>query len=354
MLQYILTGLAGIALGIVGMRVWQARGAAPVAQSEAPANASPGSPSGASPANSRMILIGAAALAVLAGAVFLFRGPGISESGPAGVAGTPAGVPSRALDDVETMIDRLAKRLEQNPNDGEGFRMLGWSHVMTGHPEKALEPYRRALALLPQSAIVHAGYGEALVGVAKDTVTPEAKAEFDRAIALDPKEPRARFFQALWLAQHGQEKQALDQWIALANGGPADAAWQEDLHKRIRDTATRLGVDVSSRLKNAPPAAMAAAAPPIDNAAMQSASTLPPADRQAMVDQMVEGLAAKLRANPKDADGWIRLLRSRMVLNQGSQAARDLATARQALAGNAAELARINAAAREFSVPAQP
>ncbi|MGE3691856.1 MAG: hypothetical protein AB7F98_10800 [Novosphingobium sp.] len=303
---------------------------------------------------SRAILIGAGALAVLAAAVFAFRGPDGSGGSATITSGAPAGTASQSLDDVDTMMGRLAERLEKNPNDGEGFRMLGWSYVMTGHPEKALEPYRRAIALLPQSATVHAGYGEAMVGVAKDIVTPEAKAEFERAIALDRNEPRARFFQALWLAQHGQEKQALDQWIALANSAPADAAWQEDLHKRIRDTAGKLGVDVASRLKNTPPVANAAAAPPIDNAAMQSASALPPADRQAMVDQMVEGLAAKLRANPKDADGWIRLLRSRMVLGQGSQAARDLASARQAFAGNAAELARIDAAAREFDVPAKP
>ncbi len=353
MLQYILTGLAGIALGVVGMRIWQSRGAAPESNGEV-SDASSGTMGVASAASPRTMLIGAIVLVALAGAVFLFRGPATTESGSESASGAPSGAPSQALDDVDTMIGRLAKRLEQNPNDGEGFRMLGWSYVMTGHPEKALEPYRRAITLLPQSAIAHAGYGEAMVGVAKDTVTPEAKAEFDRAIALDRNEPRARFFQALWLAQHGQEKQALEQWITLANDGPADAAWQEDLHKRIRDTASKLGVDVSSRLKNPPPVAAAAAAPPIDSAAMQSASSLPASDRQAMVDQMVEGLAAKLRANPKDADGWIRLLRSRMVLNQGSQAARDLASARQAFAGNTAELARINAAAREFSVPAQP
>ncbi len=66
---------------------------------------------------------------------------------------------------------------------------------------------------------------------------------------------------------------------------------------------------------------------------------------------MVEGLARKLQANPKDADGWVRLLRSRMVLKQGEQAGRDLATARRALAGSGAPLTMLNGAAREFGVP---
>ena len=70
-----------------------------------------------------------------------------------------------------------------------------------------------------------------------------------------------------------------------------------------------------------------------------------------MVDQMVEGLAKKLQANPKDADGWVRLLRSRMVLKQGEQAGRELAAARRALAGSAQDQAMVNGAAKEFGVP---
>jgi len=78
---------------------------------------------------------------------------------------------------------------------------------------------------------------------------------------------------------------------------------------------------------------------------------MPEAQRQAMVDGMVSGLADKLKANPADVDRWILLLRSRMVLKQGDQARQDLTAARQALARDAAGLGRVNAAAREFGVP---
>ena len=232
--------------------------------------------------------------------------------------------------------------------------MLGWSYVMTSHPDKAVAAYKRALAMLPGQANVHAGYGEALVGVAKGTVTQEAKDAFDKAIKADPAEPRARYFEALWMAQHGQEKQALDKWIALARSAPADAAWQADLRRQIGETSAKLGVAIPAGLTAAAaaiPAAPLGAPPALDNGTVQAASALPAADRQAMVDQMVEGLAKKLQANPKDADGWVRLLRSRMVLKQGDQAGRELATARRALAGSAADLAMVNGAAKEFGVP---
>jgi cytochrome c-type biogenesis protein CcmH len=356
MLQYILTGLAGVALGIVGMRIWQMR-QQPMADAgdpgEVPEAMATAATSAAPKPNSRNVLIGAGALVAVAITVIALK-PDSSETASPNAAAIPGAAPAadKALDDVDTMTQRLADRLEKNP-DGEGFRMLGWSYVMTGHPDKAVAAYKRALTFLPNQANVHAGYAEALVGVAKGTVTQEAKDAFDKAIIADPAEPRARYFEALWMAQHGQEKQALDKWIALARSAPADAAWQADLRRQIGETSAKLGVAVPANLAVAPAAQAAplGAPPALDNGTMQAASALPAADRQAMVDQMVEGLAKKLQANPKDADGWVRLLRSRMVLKQGDQAGRELTTARRALAGSAADLAMVNGAAKEFGVP---
>ncbi len=361
MLQYLLTVIAGVALGVVGLRIWQMReaGGTPLAGSPAEQTSGESSPvaagsSATAPISTRNLLIGAGALVAVAIAAFTFRSSDAGKSADAGTAGALGAGPGQPVDDVNTMITRLADRLAKNPNDGDGFRMLGWSYLMTGHPDKAIEPYKRAMVLLPGKPIVEAGYGEALVGVAAGKVTDEAKALFDRAIKSDPSEPRARFFEAMWQAQHGDERGALDKWIALANDSPADASWQPDLRKQIDTTAAKLGVNVSGKLKNAvaaAPAGVAGSAPQIPPAAMQAAGALPDSDRQAMINQMVQGLADKLKANPKDTDGWVRLLRSRMVLQQGDQARSDLNIARKALAGDAAALAKVNAAATEFSVP---
>ncbi len=360
MLQYILTGLAGIALGIVAMRVWQARGGAaellpdaqpaggqadaitatPVEQAEAGKDAAS--------RRTRRLLAGSAVLAALAVGILIFR--------PFG--GEPKAAPNlptsqeKALADVETMISRLAARLKTNPDDGEGFRMLGWSYVMTGKPELAIKPYKRALVLLPENALVHAGYGEALTGIAGGTVPADAKAEFDKAHAIDPKEPRARYFIAMWQSQHGEKQQALDQWIALANDGPGDATWQADLHNQITKLAADLGVDVSARLKQpAPVTAGASGLPQVSQADIAAAKALPADQQQAMINSMVDGLAEKLKTDPGNVDGWVQLLRSRMVLKQADKAAQDLVAARKALAGNSAGLARVNASARDSGVP---
>jgi len=357
MLQYLVTALAGIVVGIVAMRVWQARSVEAGAADEPAVEAGEAGDAGAgqvsAPLSTRNLLIGAGVLAAGGAAVLLLRSP--QDAAAPLPAGSPVstGAQAQSLDDVDTMIGRLAERLAKNPGDAEGFRMLGWSYVMTGHPEKAIEPYKRALALKPGSALIQSGYGEALVGMAgSKTVTAEAKAAFAKALAIDPSEPRARYFMALWQAQNGQEKAALDQLLALAAAGPADAPWQADVRREAEALGGKLGVDVAKRLPTAAPAASAAIGPPaLDSATVQAAGQMPEGQRQAMVDNMVEGLAAKLKANPGNADGWVMLLRSRMVLKQADQATDDLAAARKALAGDAVGLAKVDLAARDLSIP---
>lgn len=372
MIQYALTGLAGLALGLVIMRLIRFAPALDMTNPDGDElsmaglddqkNAAPAVAGGWS--SSRKFLAGAGMLGLVAAALILFRAP---DAGKQAGASPPValGAAAKSLDDVDTMISRLANRLESNPADGEGFRMLGWSYVMTGHPEKAIAPYKRALALLPANALVHSGYGEALVGIASDTVTDEARSHFDKALAIDAKEPRALYFAALWLAQHGKEKEALDQWVALANAAPSDASWQADLRSRIGSTAKKLGVDVSSRLKAVPTSTALASTstamtggalpsaiepPPLDPETMRAAGSLPPAERQAMIDGMVEGLAKRLRDNPRDAEGWARLLRSRVVLGQAGKAAAELKVARASLKSDPDTLARLNAAVANLGI----
>jgi cytochrome c-type biogenesis protein CcmH len=74
-------------------------------------------------------------------------------------APTPA--PGKLLPDVNTMIERLAARLETTPGDIKGWRMLGWSYVHTGRYEQAAAALARAVELDPNSAELKLAYEEA-------------------------------------------------------------------------------------------------------------------------------------------------------------------------------------------------
>jgi cytochrome c-type biogenesis protein CcmH len=85
---------------------------------------------------------------------------------------------------------------------------------------------------------------------------------------------------------------------------------------------------------------------------MEAARGIPPSEQDAMVRAMVDGLANRLRQNPRDAEGWIRLMRSRMVLGD-SNAARDaLRSGLAAFQDDRATQQRLRTAANELGVPA--
>ena len=66
-----------------------------------------------------------------------------------------------ALPDADTMIERLAARLETTPDDIEGWRMLGWSYFHTARYQQAATAYARAVELDPSSAELKRTYEEA-------------------------------------------------------------------------------------------------------------------------------------------------------------------------------------------------
>ena len=69
-----------------------------------------------------------------------------------------------------------------------------------------------------------------------------------------------------------------------------------------------------------------------------------------MIKGMVDGLAARLEKQPDDAQGWARLIRSRVVLGESDKAKAALIKAREVFAGKPDELAMIGALARELAI----
>jgi len=85
------------------------------------------------------------------------RSIGAAKPAPAATAATA----EKLLPDVNTMIERLAARLEAAPGDAQGWRMLGWSYAQMDRYGQAAAAYARALELDPSSAEVKRAYEEA-------------------------------------------------------------------------------------------------------------------------------------------------------------------------------------------------
>jgi cytochrome c-type biogenesis protein CcmH len=300
----------------------------------------------------RYALILAGVIALASAGVALWRNSG----GDTPAAATEAAKPG----DVGEEIASLESKLKDNPNDANGWRMLGWSFFQTGKYAEAASAYGRAAQLAPQNPEYWSSLGEARVLAGKGDVPPEAKEAFDKAISLDPKDPRARYFLAVAKDISGDHKGAIDDWFALLADTPDGAPWEADLKRIIADVGKKENIPVEGRmaaLKKTPPerapgANVAAAAIPGPTAAqMREAASMPKGQQDAMIQGMVDGLEGKLKANPDNPNGWIMLMRSRMQLGETAKASAALKSARSAFAGNQQKLGMVNAAANELNVP---
>jgi cytochrome c-type biogenesis protein CcmH len=250
--------------------------------------------------------------------------------------------------DVSAMIAQLEAKMQRSPNDPEGWRMLGWSYLSTGHAAEAATAYARAVALAPQNADYRSADGEALVRAADGQVTPSALDAFRAALKDDPKEPRARYYLALYKDQTGDHEGAMADWIALIKGAPADAPWLADVRRFVENVARDRGLNISAKL---PPVSPAAAENGPSAADVQAANQMPAADREAMIHAMVDRLAGELKANPRNEEGWERLIHARMVLGETAAAVAAYREAMIAFADAPAEKTKLRESARSSGVP---
>jgi cytochrome c-type biogenesis protein CcmH len=232
--------------------------------------------------------------------------------------------------DVGELIARVEAHLATSPEDGRGWELLGPVYARLGRFEDAVRAFGNAVRLLGSTAEREANFGEALTRAGGNIVTAEARTAFERAHSLDREAIRPRFYLAVALDQEGKKEEAIAAWREVMQGAPEGAPWA---------TVAR---EALARLEGTAPG------PTREDVA--AAESMTPDDRKAMIEGMVASLAAKLEADPADADGWARLIRSYMVLDRPDDARSALEKARAAKAGDNEGLAMIETEARSLGL----
>lgn len=205
---------------------------------------------------------------------------------------------------VDELVARAEAHLAANPSDGRGWDVLAPIYLRMQRFADAAAAYRNAIRLDGDSAARRAGLGEAIAGAAGGIVSADAQDAFEAALKLDPVNAKASFYLAVALAQEGRTNEALTAWQALLAKLPPDSPWRGAVEQALAKSG----------------ASEAASAKGPDAADVDAASSMSPQDREAMINTMVAGLDDKLRQNPRDPEGWMRLVRSYVVLGKADQA----------------------------------
>jgi cytochrome c-type biogenesis protein CcmH len=226
---------------------------------------------------------------------------------------------------VDELIARAEAHLAANPEDGRGWDVLAPIYARLGRYGEAVTAYGNAIRLDGASGVRESGLGEALAGAAGGLVTAEAQAAFTRALALEPGQPKASFFLASALAQEGKIAEALSAWQAMMITLPQDSPWRNAVKQAVQGANSRLA------------AAGNEAAPGPTQDEIDATANMSAGDRSARIEQMVAGLDERLRQNPRDVEGWQRLVRSYHVLGKPDEARDALKRGMAALGEGSAE-----------------
>lgn len=233
---------------------------------------------------------------------------------------------------LEELVARAEAHLVASPDDGRGWDVLAPIYFRMGRYADAAEAYRRASQLLGATADREAGLGEALAADAGGQIVADSRAAFERALALDSSHSKSRFFLASALAQTGRIAEAADAWKAMRQALPAGSPWLAAVDEALAETDRRLA-------GNGP-----------TTAEVEAASQMSGEDRQAMIEGMVAQLDERLKENPRDLEGWRRLVRSYVVLGKAEAAADALSRGITAFGARSAEAGELQAFAASLGL----
>ena len=242
---------------------------------------------------------------------------------------TARATPRDGSQPLEAMVAQVEQHLQKNPTDGRGWTVLAPVLARLGRTEDAIRAYRNVIAYAGDNAERRADLGEMMVASAGGVVTAEAKAEFERAHALDAEDPKSNYYLGLAAEQDGRNQEAAAIWRTMLSKGPADAPWRP----LVAAALSRVG---------------GGAVPALPSEAMAAAKDMNGDDREAMIRGMVDRLAARLKQNGDDVEGWLRLVRAYVVMGDLDKAKGALSDARQAVAGDAERLRQLNEGVKTF------
>src|SRR4030081_1360711 len=224
---------------------------------------------------------------------------------------------------LDNLVAQVEAHLEKNPTDGRGWNVLAPVLARLGRYDDAVRAYHNSITYNGDSAERRADLGETLAAAAGGVVTSEAKAEFERAIALNADEIKARYFLGVAAEQDGRTAEAASIWHAMLAKAPTDAPWRP----LVQAALARVGGSV---------------APVLPDDAVAAAKDMNETDRGAVIHGMGERLAGRLKQNGDDVEGWLRLVRAYMVMGDRDKAKSTLTDARQAVANDAERLRQLN------------
>jgi cytochrome c-type biogenesis protein CcmH len=268
--------------------------------------------------------------------------------GAPGLPGQPLSERIATASDTMKPNDLVAKveaRLRDHPDDGTGWDVIAPVYYAMGRYADAAEAYGNSLRLVGESPRRLQGFANARIRAEDGVIPQDAKKALERILVMAPDSKEPRIWLALAKEQDGHLTDAAADYRKLIAEAPADAPWRKVLEERLAGLTPGAGKGAADSNGK-----QADGATPSSTPGAAAVSAMSPEERQAFIGRMVDGLAARLKADGTDAAGWLKLIRAYDVLGRRDDAIKALNDARTGLKNDKGGLASVEDLARQLGL----
>jgi cytochrome c-type biogenesis protein CcmH len=160
---------------------------------------------------------------------------------------------------MSALVEKLAARMEQTPDDAEGWVLLGRSRTSLGQYDKAAVAYAKATQLLPKDADLLTDYADALAMAQGRSLEGEPGKLVQRALALDPNHVKALALAGTLEFDRKNYRGAIGYWERILKVLPADSPFARSVTSSIEEARSLSGQAPQAKAAPARPAPQAAA-----------------------------------------------------------------------------------------------
>jgi cytochrome c-type biogenesis protein CcmH len=197
---------------------------------------------------------------LLAAGGYAWKGsPGLATGTPMAqqaAAGEQGGAPhSSTFEQISDMTVKLAARLQEQPNDAEGWGMLARSYTVLGKQDDALKAYEKALALRKDDAALLADYADVMAVKNEGRLTGAPMKQVEKALKIDPRNIKALALAGSEAFDRKDFATAIKYWEKVVQFGSADSPMVQQIQGGL-DEARRLSGGGAAAAPMMPPAAV--------------------------------------------------------------------------------------------------
>jgi cytochrome c-type biogenesis protein CcmH len=186
-----------------------------------------------------VVAIGVIVPALTLGLYFFLGSPDTLKAKP---AADPTGNHALSPQQIQSMADKLAERLQSNPDDGEGWLILGRSYTTLGRYPEAAAALGRATALLPPNPNLLADYADVVAMAQGRRLAGEPEKIIARALSINPRHIKSLALAGSASFERGDYGNAVQTWRTILTLVPPDSNVAQTIGTSIADAERRLGI----------------------------------------------------------------------------------------------------------------